>query len=112
VNRTDSQKLAVAVQKVLDVMVWNHLEQLQMSNRTLHKLANLSNARYRSLVQHVDSVLTMDEVASKYDDIYLVAVVGFEDGEPQMAFIKQHSNIHRLVMNEDGSLVTKCNILP
>lgn len=106
-NNVDFHKLTVAVKKILTLMAKERLGQLRVSNKDLHRLANLTNTRTRSLMSHVDDILTLngtDRDLGEYAT-FLVADHGItDDGEMQMVFIKQNSGLHHLVLNEDGSI--------
>jgi hypothetical protein len=104
VNNADFNKLKEAVKKVLSLMIQEHLNQLQVSHRDLHKLADLTNTRSRSLINHVDDVLTLQDIVRGGYGLYLVSDLGVIDGEAQMAFIKQNSGIRHLVLRDDGTL--------
>lgn len=98
VNNSDFIKLKSAVKLILSFMVSEHLGQLQVSHKTLHKLANLTNTRTRSLIGHVDDILGLTEIIQGGYGVYLVGDMGVLDGEPQMAFVKQNTGIHHLVL--------------
>ena len=98
-NSADQSKLRVAVEAVLTYMVQERVQQLKVSHRDLHKLANLGNARIGRLREDVDMYVLKDPNTEAIFGPYMVVDHSIKDGEYFMCFAKQQKLLNTLIVD-------------